>query len=402
MAGRPDEILRRLDEARDALAAGDDSAYASARSAALLAFEDDPEQAFDRLAVLFGPTRLAARGGAGVAIAVLGIFCPTGFRIGRDGGEVPRWAASAAPTWLHDDPRWIEMCVRFRRDPQLGRVARWVLRYADRDQVGAALAAAREGENTMVARTRSRAKGDLLTRYRKGEHEAVWSELRSHEVIAGDFRDEALAVAAETMARVRRNADVLAERLAARGWRALSGSMRTEPGGQGARVMQRVETVTGAALPASLRAFWQVVGGIDLVWDHAGGEAAPDLLLAVDVRRMDPLAVAPPERVEYVLDEWRDQRAGVDPELADPFRLDLAPDALHKANGGGAGGAAYAIELPFLGADPIFANEPHNLPFVDYLRLAFRWGGFPGLEAHRDLAEVKTLVADLTRALEPF
>jgi hypothetical protein len=401
MAGRLDELLKRLDEARDAIAAGDDSAYARARSAALVAFEEDPQEAFDRLAVLFGPGRLATPGGAGVAIAVLGIFCPTGFRIGRDGAEVPRWAASAAPTWLYGDPRWIEMCVRFRRDPQLGRVARWVLRYGDREQVSAALAAARESESTMVARTRSRAVGDLLTRYRKGEHEAVWRELRSHEVIAGDFRDEALAVAAETMARVRRNADVLAERLAARGWHALSGSLRSEPSAQGARVVQRIEHFTGAALPASLRAFWQVVGGIDLVWDHADGEKAPDLLLALDISRMDPLAVAPAERVEYVLEEWRDQRADIDPELADPFRLDLAPDAVHKATGGG-GGPAYAIELPFLGADPPFANEPHNLPFVDYLRLAFRWGGFPRLEKHGDLAEVKSLVADLTKGLEPF
>ena len=400
MADRSDDILGRLDEARDALAAGDDSAYARARSTALALFDDDPDAAFDRLAVLFGPTRLATPGGAAVAIAVLGIFCPTGFRIGRDGAEVPRWEARAAPTWLQGDPRWIEMCVRFRRDPQLGRVARWVLRYGEREAVSAALAAARESESTMVARTRSRAVGDLINRYRKGEHDAVWKELRSHEVIAGDFRDEAQAVAAETMARVRRNADVVAERLAARGWVALSGSMRNEPNAPGARVMQRIETITGSALPASLRAFWQVVGGIDLVWDHSGGEKAPDLGPGLDLARMDPLAVMSPDRAEYVLDEWRDQRAGVDLELADPFRLDLAPDAAHKASGGGA--AAYCIELPFLGADPIFINEPHTLPFVDYLRLSFRWGGFPGLEKHADRAEVRALVADLTKGLEPF
>ena len=400
MSVRPGEILNRLDEARAAIAAGDDGAYARAREAALLLFEDGDGDAFDRLAVLFGPTRLAAPGGVGVAIAVLGIFCPSGFRIGRDGTEVPRWAASAAPSWLHDDPRWIEMCVRFRRDPRLGRVARWVLRHADREQVTAALEAARESESTTVARTRSRAQGDLITRYRKGEHEAVWSELRSHEVVAGDFRDEALAVAAETMARVRRNADVLAERLAARGWAALGGSLRLEPSAEGARVMQRIEAITACGLPASLRGFWQVVGGIDLIWDHGRGEKAPDLGVGLDLAAMDPLAVDAPDRAEYVIEEWRDQRAGVDPDLADPYRLDLAPDARHKANAGG--GPAYAVELPFLGADPYFINEPHNLPFVDYLRLAFRWGGFPGLEKAQERAEVRALVADLTRGLEPF
>ncbi len=400
MAVRPGEILNRLDEARDAIAAGDDGAYARVRETALLLFEEGEGDAFDRLAVLFGPTRLAAPGGAGVAIAVLGIFCPTGFRIGRDGAEVPRWAASAAPSWLHEDPRWIEMCVRFRRDPQLGRVARWVLRHADREAVTAALESARESESTTVARTRSRAQGDLLNRYRKGEHEAVWSDLRLHEVVAGDFRDEALAVASETMARVRRNADLIAERLAARGWSALSGALRLEPNAQGGKVMQRIETVTSCGLPASLRAFWQVVGGIDLIWDHGSGEQAPDLGVALDLAAMDPLAVDAPDRAEYVLDEWRDQRAGVDPDLADPFRLDLAPAARHKANAGS--GPAYCVELPFLGADPFFVNEPHNLPFVDYLRLAFRWGGFPGLEKHADRPDVHALVADLTRGLEPF
>lgn len=399
MAARHDEILKRLDEARDALAAGDDGAYGLARSAALHLFEEGGGDVYDRLAVLFGPTRLETPGGAGVAIAVLGIFCPTGFRIGRNGAEVPRWASAAAPSWLHEDARWIEMCVRFRRHPQLGRVARWVLRYADREAVTAALEEAREMEATSVARTRSRAKGDLITRYRKGEHEGVWHELRSHEVVAGDFRDEALAVAAETMARVRRNADVLAERLAARGWVAMSGSLRTEPNAQGAKVVQRIEAITGAALPASLRAFWMVVGGIDLIWDHGSGEQPPDLGFA-DIAAMDPLAVDSPDRAEYVLDEWRDQRAGIDPELADPFRLDLAPCALHKANAGG--GPAYAVELPFVGADPWFIDEPHNLPFVDYLRLAFRWGGFPGLEKHTERADVRALVADLTKGLEPF
>jgi len=400
MASLHGEILTRLDEARDALAAGDGAAYARVRAAALGLFEEGVDDAFDRLAVLFGPTRLETPGGASVAIAVLGIFCPTGFRIGRDGGEVPRWAAAAVPIWLHEDPRWIEMCVRFRRHPQLGRVARWVLRYADREAVTAALDAARESESTMVARTRSRAKGDLLTRYRKGEHEGVWHELRSHEVVAGDFRDEAIAVAAETMARVRRNADVLAERLAARGWRALTGSLRTEPSPHGLKVMQRIETITAAALPASLRAFWTVVGGIDLVWDHNAEVRAPTFGLPLPVPAMDPLAVNPADHTEYLIEEWRDQRAGIDPDLADPFTLDLAPDALHKANI--SGGAPYGVELPFVGADPWFINEQHNLPFVDYLRLAFRWGGFPGLEKHAELAEVKSLVADLTKGLEPF
>ena len=42
--------------------------------------------------------------------------------------------------------------------------------------------------------------------------------------------------------------------------------------------------------------------------------------------------------------------------------------------------------------DALLENERHGLPFVDYLRLAFQWGGFPGFEsAGRMLKEVEFL-----------
>jgi hypothetical protein len=107
--------------------------------------------------------------------------------------------------------------------------------------------------------------------------------------------------------------------------------------------------------------------------------------------------------VTYLFEKWEDQRSGIDPELADPFQLELAPDAYHKANI--SGGAAYAIELPFHGADPIFANfrnENHSLPFVDYLRLCFRYGGFPRLEGLENRADVHAFLQFMTRDLPPF
>jgi hypothetical protein len=59
----------------------------------------------------------------------------------------------------------------------------------------------------------------------------------------------------------------------------------------------------------------------------------------------------------------------VAPELDDPCNLDLAPDYKHKANI--SGGSPYGIELPCLGADPIFVHDEHSFPLVDYLRFAF-------------------------------
>ena len=66
------------------------------------------------------------------------------------------------------------------------------------------------------------------------------------------------------------------------------------------------------------------------------------------------------------------------------------------------GGTPYGVEPPFFGADPLFANEAHKLSFVDYLRLGFRWAGFPGLEAHGEREDVRRFVAAFGQGLEPF
>src|SRR6185295_13906998 len=102
----------------------------------------------------------------------------------------------------------------------------------------------------------------------------------------------------------------------------------------------------------------------------------------------------------HSFDDWDDRKSPLDSELDDPYDLTLAPDRYHKADI--SGGAAYGIELPFLGADPIFANEDHGLPFVDYLRLAFRCGGFPRLDRHHAEPGVRELIAALSDGLEPF
>ena len=201
------------------------------------------------------------------------------------------------------------------------------------------------------------------------------------------------------MRRVARGADVLAERLAALGWVPLYGELRTRPRTEDREVMRRIEETTGAPLPVSLRAFWEVVGGINFVWDYERGDA-PDLGVDLPMDDMDPLWVDAPEEVTRLFEEWADRRSGVDPELAGPFNLDLAPDYLHKANT--SGGAPYRFELPFLGADPVFVNEAHELPFVDYLRLCFRWACFPRLELHADRPDVREFLLVMCNGLERF
>jgi hypothetical protein len=249
-------------------------------------------------------------------------------------------------------------------------------------------------------RWQSTSRGDLLARYRRGDHQGVWTELRAHQAIDADCRAEAVAVATETMTRIARCADLLAERLASKGWVTLTGRLRWLPSDRDEGIAHAIEQFTGAPLPPSLRAFWNRVGGVDFVWNYKTAERAPDFGLGLALVEMDPLHVCPPAHTTYLLTEWKERRSEVDPDLDDPWNLDLAPDYLHKANF--SGGAPYGIELPYLGADPVFVNEMHGLPFVEYLRFALRWGGFPRLEQHAHEVRVREFVAEMVRDMEPF
>ncbi len=377
----------------------EDSDHLSVYLAVAAVFDEDSATAFDRLMHYFEPGRVAQPGGAVIPNAVLATFAPGSFVVGHDGELTPQWADSRAPIWLRQDPRWVRLFVALRHDKQLGPTARTVLKYADPDLVGPALKEAQAREGPRAVRPTTKAAGDLLARYLRGEHGAVWNELRLHEALGGDLLEEARAVAKETMTRVARSADALAERLAALGWVPLYGELRTRPRTEDLEVMRRIVETTDAPLPVSLRAFWEIVGGINFVWDYERGDA-PDLGVDLPMDDMDPLWVDAPEEVTRLFEEWEDRRSGVEPELAGQFNLDLAPDYLHKANT--SGGAPYRIELPFFGADPLFANEAHELPFVDYLRLCFRWACFPRLELHADRPDVREFLLVMCKGLERF
>jgi len=233
-----------------------------------------------------------------------------------------------------------------------------------------------------------------LERYRDGEFEQVWDELRA---LGSAVREEphytqAREVAAETMDRVRRNCELIVARLQYLGY-----VFGTYPDGttgyytEGPLVapsestragISELEAQTGA-LPLSLVAFWEKVGSVDLVGMHLEW---PDGL--------DPLVVIPPEGALALLDE---EDTDEDIAAAGCF-AGLAPDDLHKDNV--SGGDPYGVVLPDPSADFVFLNERHNLPFVSYLRTAIlQWGGFPGLDGKSVRFEP---LGELVAGLEPF
>jgi len=130
--------------------------------------------------------------------------------------------------------------------------------------------------------------------------------------------------------------------------------------------LDRFEKKLGGPLPISLRCWYEQVGAVNLMGYHEalnpkGGRESPDPLV------IDPLIEA--------AEAW----FGKDLEFdSDEIELPLAPDDVSKAFE--SGGDPYAMKLPDAAADGLFLNERHETTFVEYLRIAFQWGGFPGWE----------------------
>jgi len=151
----------------------------------------------------------------------------------------------------------------------------------------------------------------------------------------------------------------------------------------------------GMVLPLSLRAWFEEVGQVNLAGAH------PRLCFWEDKSfpgiYADPLMVSL-DHFMFEIEGWLEEReASDDPEPIAPVigldaelkaRLAIADDLLDDG---------YTIDLPNMAADAPLAREPHKTTFVNYLRIAFRWGGFPGWEkqATRPDKELKLLTDGL-------
>jgi hypothetical protein len=147
-------------------------------------------------------------------------------------------------------------------------------------------------------------------------------------------------------------------------------------------VIRKMET-TGIFVPLSLRAWIEEVGDVNLAgahprlcfWEDEGfpGIHADPLMVVSDI---------------FEIEGWLEERGSGDaPATLDVVvgwdakakaRLTVADEQLDHG---------YSIAIPDAGADARLKGEPHGIGFVDYLRLAFRWGGFPGWEKRQERPE---------------
>lgn len=320
------------------------------------------------------------------------------------------------------------------------------------------------------------AKTTYLERYLAGEHKQVWDELTAlgAAVRAEPLYSDALAVARETMRRVRQNLELLVPRLVAVGYQFGYGwiqppadeafgwplrreyvrmvtEAQTQPPiltiasdvaehfterqerlrrlrdlGASAAILAneerkiaeleahpRATTLLRAleervgVLPLSVCAWYEVVGGVNLVGVHHGwmqllaqaGELDADgwergFVLAEGGHPMQVLQAlqvwplgSPASSVHAVL--------RTHPAAGGAHRLELMPNEHLAYLEDGQDSWPYEMAVPDAGVDAPLLSERHETTFVDYLRVSLRWAGFPGWERlhsrpERDLAALLT------------
>lgn len=228
-----------------------------------------------------------------------------------------------------------------------------------------------------------------LERYQAGEYEAVWAELlRLGDAVRQDpLYSDALAVAQETMRRVRHNVERLHRRLLALDYRFVEPRRAlVPPQADIYDKLARFEAEFGT-LPLSLRAWFEWVGRVDFRGDHPAlcgydllpgdfpyGEFFPHNPGVSFPYYADPLRFWDIDEATSVLED----RPGVPIESTPPHQL-VEADWYTKA---GVSGGQYVILLPNPAVDAPLGGGPRGSTFVGYLRTAFRWGGFPGYELH--------------------
>jgi hypothetical protein len=261
-----------------------------------------------------------------------------------------------------------------------------------------------------------------LERYLRGDCEQVWDDL----IALGDHvREEpiysdALAVARETMTRAKRNIEILYERLNTMSYLfAWPDQVIQPPDADVISQIDQLESLVGP-LPLSLRAWYEIVGGVDFDGIHPL-LAPPDMGLSPDLDASDPwiysdpLVVNPLDRhlEEYEYRKFRLNLYDYDSMLPKSFPLDIAPNAIMKT--GSEEGESYVIRVPDQSADALLEGEWHETTFVNFLRICFQWGGFPGFDLNgfaeiyradaQQVGEVKVppeIFARLTEGLLPI
>jgi hypothetical protein len=218
---------------------------------------------------------------------------------------------------------------------------------------------------------------EWLERYSRGDREQVWGEI----VTLGpalrnpNLLPDAIAVIRETMRRCRTNVERIINRLNELDYPfQYPDEVYTGPDPNIWEQIADIEANVGP-VPLALAAWYEIVGGVNLI---------PDSESEWNDGYPDPLVMYPSDYLlDYSDDGWHRYQ----------YVLDISPDDYHKADT--SGGAPYQITLPNACADTPLENESHQTTFVEYLRLSFKAGGFPGTNGKSVSAQWTKIPIDL-------
>lgn len=221
-------------------------------------------------------------------------------------------------------------------------------------------------------------------RYVAGECDKVWNELRLLGDVAPDHQayQDACAVADEAMRRTRANLELIVARLNEEGYQffdtcdppTASGVPLMTPDEDSRSLIATLERMVGP-LPIVLRSWISIVGDVSLLGQHPKWPDVTDAMLVEFEGRHYRRRVPHEQRIQKRLNDWKFRKSM---GIVKPFVLYFAPDVYHKV--GYSGGSGYGINLPASTVDGSVDLGESYLTFIDYVRLCFNWGGFPGFE----------------------
>ncbi len=341
-------------------------------------FRLDPRTSTERFARVFTPAALSTGAGKKLAHDVLAIG--RGTLVAHDGVVID----TPQPGVLAADPRWLDVAAQLLPDHQLAPMAKSIL--ADADKKARQGALTRAGTLAALDRipryeaTRRPAAKDprWLERYQAGEHVEVWGELHALGAVGRDDSLQAAIepVVRETMRRVRHNLEIIARALAKLGKLPKRGL--AAPDAKASESIAAIEALVGGAIPPTLRAFYEIVGAVDL-----SGAAWWQDLLAV----LDPLVIVPPKealKATKAFASWQEQ--GLPKDLrGGETGVYLGPDPARK----GEAGSGEPDTSPYLlfghggPIDGLVRQFDKEIPFVDYLRACCAGGGAFPLDGRR-------------------
>lgn len=349
-----------------------------------------PETSTEVLSGYFTPAALGTKKGLSRAEAIL---------FARSGG--PDEVASK----FDGDPRWLDVAAGLLGGP-VRETARAFLASYDAKTVAAAL---KRAGHVAPGKTKPRLHPlpkapRWLKRYEAGEHEAVWAEIVALEDSAQDAAvvEEASAVARAMMRRVKANLEGILAVLAKRKYKLAAKTAKkalAPPDAKLAQQTKALEAIVGAPLPLSLRAFWEIVGSVDLT-EHEAASSSEGL------GAHDPLLVAAPKLVLSLVKDRADHEKRLPAALREPIRdLVVGLDPQTKADEDAPNDAPYTLTIVGSRADAVLRQGDRETTFVAYLREAIAAGGFPGpavLTPEDEPRDASALLAAVRKGRTPF